>query len=65
VLYCKLFFVRLDVFTAASMKHDKNSAFFDVTPRGSCTNRHFGGRIASIMTVRRIGVLGTLAVTSN
>jgi hypothetical protein len=32
--------VRFEVFTAVTMK---NGAFWDVTPCGSCKNRHFGG----------------------
>jgi hypothetical protein len=37
----------------------KNAVFWDVTPCGSCKNRQFGGRIASIIRVTRIGDLGT------
>jgi hypothetical protein len=33
-------FERLEVFTAVIMK---NGVFWDVTPRGSCKNRRFGG----------------------
>jgi hypothetical protein len=33
-------FARFEVFTAVTMK---NGAFWDVTPRGSCKNRRFGG----------------------
>jgi hypothetical protein len=36
----KLTRVRLEVFTAVSMK---NGVFWDVTPCGSCKNRRFGG----------------------
>jgi hypothetical protein len=32
--------LRLEVFAAVTMK---NGAFSDVTPRGSCKNRRFGG----------------------
>jgi hypothetical protein len=32
--------VRFGVFTAVTMK---NAVFWDVTPRGSCKNRRFGG----------------------
>jgi hypothetical protein len=32
--------VRFEVFTAVTMK---NGVFLDVTPCGSCKNRHFGG----------------------
>jgi hypothetical protein len=32
--------VRFDVFTAVAMK---NGVFWDVTPRGPCKNRRFGG----------------------
>jgi hypothetical protein len=32
--------VRFEVFTAVTMK---NGTFWDVTPRGSCKNRRFGG----------------------
>jgi hypothetical protein len=35
-----LYYVRLEVFTAVTMK---NGVFLDVTPCGSCTNRRFGG----------------------
>jgi hypothetical protein len=44
----------------------KNAVFWDVTPCGSCKNRHFGKLSASIIRVTGIGVLGTtLAVTRN
>jgi hypothetical protein len=33
-------FVKFEVFTAVTMK---NGVFWDVTPCGSCKNRHFGG----------------------
>jgi hypothetical protein len=33
-------YVRFEVFTAVTMK---NGVFCDVTPCGSCKNRHFGG----------------------
>jgi hypothetical protein len=33
-------FVRSEVFTAVTMK---NCVFWDVSPCGSCKNRHFGG----------------------
>jgi hypothetical protein len=39
----------------------KNGVFWDVTPCGSCSEE----LRASIVTVTRIGELGTLAVTSN
>jgi hypothetical protein len=32
--------VRFEVFTAVTVK---NGVFWDVTPCGSCKNRHFGG----------------------
>jgi hypothetical protein len=38
-----------------------NAVFWDVTPRGPCKNRSF----ALIISVTRIGELGTIAVTSN
>jgi hypothetical protein len=34
------FYVRFEVFTAVTMK---NGVFWDVTPCGSCKNRHFRG----------------------
>jgi hypothetical protein len=34
------FLVRFDDFTAVTIKND---VFWDVTPRGSCKNRRFGG----------------------
>jgi hypothetical protein len=43
----------------------KNAVFWDVTPRGSFKNRRFGDRIVSIITVKRISELGTLAVTGS
>jgi hypothetical protein len=45
----------------------KNVVFWDMTPCGSCKKRRLGGElIASIITVTRIGVLGTiLAVINN
>jgi hypothetical protein len=42
-LFGKLYeigYVRFEVFTAVTMK---NGVFWDVTPRGSCKNRRFGG----------------------
>jgi hypothetical protein len=36
----KFLYVRLEVFTAATMK---NGVFLDVTPCASCKNRRFGG----------------------
>jgi hypothetical protein len=33
-------YVRFEIFTAATMK---SGVFWDVTPRGSCKNRRFGG----------------------
>jgi hypothetical protein len=38
--YYKHQYVRFEVFTAVTMK---NCVFWDVTPCGSCKNRHFGG----------------------
>jgi hypothetical protein len=35
-----LVYVRFEVFTAMTMK---NVVYWDVTPCGSCKNRHFGG----------------------
>jgi hypothetical protein len=44
----------------------KNGVFWDVTPRGSCKNRCFGGTQRLLLKVTRIGELGTtIAVTSN
>jgi hypothetical protein len=44
----------------------KNAVFWDITPCGSCKDRHFEERIASIIKVTKIGELGTtLAVNSN
>jgi hypothetical protein len=43
----------------------KNVVLWHVTPYGSYKNRRFGGIIATINRVTRIGDLGTLAVTSN
>jgi hypothetical protein len=44
----------------------KNGVFWDVTPCGSCKNRPFKERIASIIRATIIGELGTpLAVSSN
>jgi hypothetical protein len=34
------YYVRFEVFMAVTMK---NGVFWDVTPCGSCKNRHFGG----------------------
>jgi hypothetical protein len=34
------YYLRFEVFTAVTMK---NGVFWDVTPCGSCENRHFGG----------------------
>jgi hypothetical protein len=39
-LHLEQTYVRFEVFTAVSMK---NAFFRDVTPRGSCKNRCFGG----------------------
>jgi hypothetical protein len=42
----------------------KNAVFWDVTPCGSCKNRHFEETYHPIIRVTRIGELGTtLAVT--
>jgi hypothetical protein len=54
--------VKFEVFSAVTTK---NAAFWDVTPCGSCKNRRFEKRIASIIKVTRIGELSTLAVTRN
>jgi hypothetical protein len=35
----------------------KNGVFWDVTPCGSCKNRHFDEHIASIISVKRISHL--------
>jgi hypothetical protein len=35
-----LYFVKFEVFTALTMKY---AVFWDVTPRGSCTNPRYGG----------------------
>jgi hypothetical protein len=44
----------------------KNAVFWHVTSCGSCKNRRFGGRIASVIRVERISELRTaLAVISN
>jgi hypothetical protein len=51
--------VGFDVFTAVTMK---NALFWDVTPCASCMNRRFEENIASIIRMRRISELGTLAV---
>jgi hypothetical protein len=40
----------------------KNVVFWDVTPCGSCKNQCFGGTIASIIRVTRIGELGELSL---
>jgi hypothetical protein len=38
----------------------KNVVFWNVTPCGYCKNPRFGERSASIITVTRIGELGTM-----
>jgi hypothetical protein len=44
----------------------KNAVFWDITPFGSCINRRFGERIASIFRVSRIGEPETtLSATSS
>jgi hypothetical protein len=43
----------------------KNAVYWVVTPRGSCENRRFGGTIASIINVTRIGEIGTALVVKN
>jgi hypothetical protein len=53
------------MFTAVTMK---NAVFWEVTLCGSCKNRHFGGSIASIIRIKRIGELRSvfqLLVTAN
>jgi hypothetical protein len=55
-------YVRFDVSTAVTMK---NGVFWDVVSCGSCKNRRFRERTASIIRVTRIGGIRTLAVTSN
>jgi hypothetical protein len=62
-LYTILIDVKLEVFTAVTMKND---VFWDVTLCGSCKNRRFGEPSASFIRVTRICELGTtLAATSN
>jgi hypothetical protein len=39
-IYVRGDILRIEVFTAVTMK---NGVFWDVTPCGSCKNRHFGG----------------------
>jgi hypothetical protein len=56
-------YIRFGIFMAVTMT---NAVFWDITPCGSCENRHFGERIAPVISVKRFGELGaTLAVTSN
>jgi hypothetical protein len=43
----------------------KNGVFWDVSPCGSCNIDVSGESIASIIRMKRIGELETLAVTSN
>jgi hypothetical protein len=58
--YC---YVSFEIFSVASIKNDVS---WYVRPCGSCANQRFGGTIASVIRVTRIGELGiTLAVTSN
>jgi hypothetical protein len=40
IVFCKWNITRFEVFTAVTVK---NGVFWDVTPCGSCKNRHFGG----------------------
>jgi hypothetical protein len=54
--------VRFEVFTAATMK---NPIFWEVMPCGSCKNWRFRGRIAYIIRVTRIGLLGTMLVVTS
>jgi hypothetical protein len=55
-------YVRSEVFMTVTMN---NGVFWDVTPRGSCKNRRFGGTESVFIRVTRIGELGTtLAVTN-
>jgi hypothetical protein len=52
--------VRFEVFAAVTMK---NAVFWNVTPRGSCNNRRFGGTSAlGIVTWRSIPEDGSNAV---
>jgi hypothetical protein len=54
--------IRFEVSTAMTIK---NAVFWNVTLCGSYNNQSFGGTIAPIIRVTRIGELGTtLAVTS-
>jgi hypothetical protein len=41
-LLCNVFYVRFEAFTAVTMK---NVDLWDVTPCGSCKNRHLGGNL--------------------
>jgi hypothetical protein len=52
----QLMLLRFEVFTAVTMI---NAIFWDVTPCGSCKNRHFRGCITSITRVTRISKLET------
>jgi hypothetical protein len=40
----------------------KNAIFWDVMPCGSCKNQRFGRTLTSIISVTRIGELGTMLV---
>jgi hypothetical protein len=40
LLHWQVCFLRFEVFAVVTMK---NGVFWDVTPCGSCKNRHFGG----------------------
>jgi outer membrane protease len=54
--------LRFKVITVMTMK---NAIFWDVMPRRSCKNQHFGGTMVSIIRVERISELGMLEVTIN
>jgi hypothetical protein len=58
----KLGCVRFEVFTAVTMK---TAVFWDVTPCSYCENRVSEERTVSIIRVKRIRNIRTLAVTNN
>jgi hypothetical protein len=53
--------VRFEVFTAVIMK---NGVFWDVTPRGSCKNRRFGGILVFLRSVHWLLVAASVVPSS-
>jgi hypothetical protein len=52
-------------FKVSSAVNTKKTVFWHLSPCGSCDNRRFGERVASIIRAIGTGDLGTLTVINN